>query len=148
VTDGGDPPLTSTPDTVVITVVPDGDNEPPTVDAGKDQIIYLPKKKATLYGTVTDDGRPVPPGKVTTTWIQVSGPGMAEFANKNALDTKVTFSTAGEYPLAGTYPLRLEANDGGLELRSDVVVITLCKKDWKTISEMCPDLRVEWGFTR
>ena len=48
-------------------------NVAPNVNAGPNQNITLPAS-ATLTGSVTDDGFPNPPGMVTTTWSQVSGP--------------------------------------------------------------------------
>src|SRR5207302_1049851 len=55
--------------TVTITV-----NKPPVVNAGPDRTITLPTIP-TLSGSATDDGLPNPPGALTYTWSQVSGPG-------------------------------------------------------------------------
>ncbi len=92
-------------------------NTAPVVNAGPDQTITLPAA-ATLSGTVSDDGLPDPPGQVTTTWSRVSGPtgGTVVFANPSALTTTATFS------MAGTYVLRLTANDGALSGQDDLVV--------------------------
>jgi hypothetical protein len=87
----------------------------PTVDAGPDQTITLPDS-ATLDGTVIDDGLPNPPGAVTTTWSQVSGPATAVFADASAVDTTATL------PETGTYVLRLTANDGALVGSDDVTI--------------------------
>jgi VWFA-related protein len=92
-------------------------NQPPAVNAGPDQSVTIPAA-ATLDGTVTDDGLPDPPGAVTTTWKQVSGPGTVTFANPNAVDTTASFSAAG------TYELSLTANDGGV-VASDTVIVTV-----------------------
>jgi PKD repeat protein len=92
-------------------------NTPPTVDAGADQTITLPAD-APLDGTVSDDGRPNPPGALTTVWGVDSGPGSVTFANANAVDTRASFATAG------AYVLRLTANDGALSA-SDTVQITV-----------------------
>src|SRR5439155_1141281 len=81
------------------------------------QAITLPSS-ANLNGTVTDDGLPNPPGAVTTTWSEVSGPGAATFGNASAVDTTATFSTAG------TYVLKLEASDSVLS-SSDTATITV-----------------------
>ena len=104
----------STSDELTVTVS-SGSNSAPTVSAGSDQTITLPSG-ATLDGTVSDDGLPNPPGALTTTWSQVSGPGTAMFGNANAVDTTVTFSAAG------TYTLRLTANDSALSTSDDVIV--------------------------
>jgi hypothetical protein len=78
-------------------------NQAPQVDAGIDQIVRLPAL-ATLNGTVTDDG--LPGAGVTTSWSQVSGPGIASFIDAGAVDTSAGFSAAG------VYVLRLTADDG------------------------------------
>ncbi|KPK53598.1 MAG: hypothetical protein AMS22_07185 [Thiotrichales bacterium SG8_50] len=105
----------SSSDDVVITVNPAPPvNQAPVVNAGPDQTITLPGN-ATLDGTVTDDGLPTPPA-LTTTWSQVSGPGTVTFGNPNAVDTTASFSAAG------SYTLRLTANDGALSSSDDVVV--------------------------
>lgn len=90
-------------------------NDAPTVNAGTDQAIQLPAT-ASLDGTVTDDGMPASPGTTTTSWSEVSGPGNVTFGNANAVDTTASFSAAG------TYVLRLTANDGGLQTTDDVTV--------------------------
>ena len=90
-------------------------NQAPTVSAGTDQTITLPSS-ASLDGTATDDGLPNPPGTVTTTWSKVSGPGTVTFGTTSAVDTTATFS------LAGTYVLRLTANDGTLSVNDNVQV--------------------------
>src|SRR5439155_1058477 len=73
-------------------------NQAPVVDAGPDQTITLPSS-ANLNGTVTDDGLPNPPGTVTTTWSEVSGPGAVTFGDASAVDTAASFSAAGTYVL-------------------------------------------------
>jgi uncharacterized protein YjiK len=95
--DGGAPGVY---DEVTITV-----NQAPIVEAGPDQIITLPNS-VILHGTVEDDGLPNPPGKVTTSWIKVSGPGPVTFTDASAVDTTARFSTDGDYVL------RLTAVDG------------------------------------
>ena len=91
-------------------------NTPPSVDAGPNQGITLPGT-AALDGTVNDDGRPNPPGAVTTTWSVDSGPGTVTFANPNAVDTSASFSAAG------TYVLRLTANDSALSASDTVQIV-------------------------
>jgi hypothetical protein len=92
-------------------------NEPPVVDAGPDQAVTLPES-AALDGTVSDDGRPDPPGAVTTGWTQVNGPAPVAFADAASVDTTVHFSAAG------SYRLRLTASDGE-KTGSDEVSITV-----------------------
>ncbi len=93
-----------------------GVNQAPIVDAGPDQTITLPNS-ATLDATITDDGLPDPPGVVTTTWSQVSGPGTVTFADASAVDTTASFSAAG------AYVLRLIADDSDLYTFDDLSII-------------------------
>jgi hypothetical protein len=91
-------------------------NQSPQVNAGADQTITLPAG-ATLNGTVSDDGLPLPPGLLAFGWTKVSGPGNVTFANTNALRTTATFSTSG------TYVLRLGATDGSASADDDLTVV-------------------------
>ena len=90
-------------------------NLPPSVAAGPDQTVTLPSD-AILDGTVSDDGNPDPPGAVTTTWSQVSGPGSVTFGDANAVDTTASFSNAG------SYVLRLTASDSELSAGDEVII--------------------------
>src|SRR5690606_5573705 len=77
--------------------------------------IALPAQ-ASLQGTATDDGLPNPPGALTLLWTKISGPGTVSFGNPSAAVTTASFSAAG------TYVLRLTANDGALSTSADVTV--------------------------
>src|SRR2546425_365824 len=90
-------------------------NLAPVVNAGADQVITLPSI-ANLTGSATDDGQPNPPGVLTTTWSQVSGPGTVSFSNASALNSTATFSASG------AYVLRLTVSDGALAASDDVAV--------------------------
>ena len=109
------------PDTFFVQSSVGGDggrsNQPPGVVAGLDQVVTL-SAVASLDGTTTDDGIPDPPGAVTTTWSLVSGPGTVTFAVPNAVDTTASF------PVAGTYVLRLTADDGEF-VSSDEMTVTV-----------------------
>jgi len=105
--------LASTPATVTINVTIR--NAAPVVSAGNNVVVTLPDV-ANLNGTVSDDGLPNPPGAVSTLWSKVSGPGSVTFGTANAEDSTATFSEAG------TYVLRLTANDGELLSVDDVQV--------------------------
>ena len=90
-------------------------NLAPVVSGGTNQVAVV-GTATTLNGTAADDGKPNPPGALTTTWSQVNGPGMASFGNANKTNTTVTFDTAG------TYVLQLSANDGQI---TDVANVTI-----------------------
>jgi hypothetical protein len=91
--------------TVTVSAVPVA-NLPPSVNSGNDRS-GVAGTPVALDGTVSDDGQPTP-ASLTTTWSKTSGPGTVTFGNLNAVDTTATFSAAG------TYVLRLTANDGQL----------------------------------
>lgn len=88
-------------------------NRAPTVSTGPDQSITLPAS-AALDGSVSDDGRPDPTPAVA--WSKVSGPGTVAFSAPSSEDTSATFSAAG------TYVLRLTADDGALTASDEVTV--------------------------
>lgn len=90
-------------------------NLPPTVNAGADQTITLPAS-ASLAGAVADDGFPNPPATVVITWSKVSGPGVVSFVDASAAVTSASFS------VAGTYVLRLTADDGASSSTDDVTI--------------------------
>ncbi|MFL5969336.1 MAG: fibronectin type III domain-containing protein, partial [Gaiellaceae bacterium] len=116
---GSDSVLTAT-DTTQITVLeapPPPPNTAPAVSAGPDLTVTLPAA-AALDGTVTDDGRPSPPGATTTSWAVDSGPGAVSFQAASAVDTQAGFTAAG------TYVLRLTGSDGALS-NSDTTQITV-----------------------
>ena len=91
-------------------------NRPPVVNAGSDQTIIYPDDTVNLTGTAIDDDLPEPPGRLTTTWSKISGPGIVTFGNENTLNTTASFSDPG------TYVLRLTANDGALSVYDDLTV--------------------------
>ena len=94
---------------------PSGSNAAPLVNAGTDQQLASPGA-ATLTGTATDDGNPIPPGQLTTTWTLASGPAAVTFGAPNALSTTATFT------VAGVYAIRLTAFDGQATTSDDVTV--------------------------
>jgi PKD repeat protein len=75
-------------------------------------------------GAVTDDGLPNPPGVITATWTELNGPGTVTFGNSNALATIANFS------VAGSYVLRLTANDGQYSASSNT---TITVKPWQQL---------------
>ena len=89
-------------------------NQPPVVSAGDDQAVAV-NGTATLNGTVTDDGLPRN-ASVTSTWSMVSGPGLVTFGDTSSPPTTATFSEAG------TYVLRLTADDTALTASDETIV--------------------------
>ncbi len=96
-----------------------GNNQAPVVDAGSEQTITLPDSAnevtLNLDGTVSDDGLP-DLSAVTITWNKVSGPGTVSFGNASTEDTSANFDSAG------TYVLRLTADDGTLNNSDEITV--------------------------
>jgi RHS repeat-associated protein len=90
-----------------------------TNDAYFDAISFRPVTGAglKLNGIVTDDGLPAG-AALTVTWSTVSGPGTVTFADANSASTSATFAAAG------TYILRLTANDSELT-SSDELTVTV-----------------------
>ena len=78
-------------------------SEPPTVNAGTDQTVTF-FDLAELAAEVTQHSNPY--FDLTTTWSQVSGPGVAEFSDSSVQSTKVSFSEVG------SYVLRFSVDDG------------------------------------
>ncbi len=90
-------------------------NTAPQVEIGPDLITTMPDG-VELDGTVTDDGKPNPPARVTVTWSMSSGPGTVIFGDANAVDTSAHFS------IPGVYVLRLTASDTLLSNYNEVTV--------------------------
>src|SRR5205085_6860670 len=88
-------------------------NTAPIVNAGPDVSITLPAA-ADLAGSVIDDGLPNPPGAPANAWTKVSGLGTVTFDNAAAPRTRAHFSEAG------TYVLRLTANDGEFTVQDEM----------------------------
>jgi len=89
-------------------------NLPPIANAGPDQSITVPANTVSLNGSATDDGEPN--GSITYNWKKVSGSGTVTFGNTSQAVTTAQFSAAG------TYTLRLKADDGQLSATDDVVI--------------------------
>ncbi|HEX6132233.1 MAG TPA: hypothetical protein VF044_10905, partial [Actinomycetota bacterium] len=90
-------------------------NAPPSVDAGPDLTVTMPDA-AVLTGSVDDDGLPDPPGSTSAGWSLVSGPGAVTFDEPTSPSTTATFA------VAGTYVLRLSADDSAAQASDDVTV--------------------------
>ncbi len=88
-------------------------NAAPVVDAGPD-LAAVTGTPAALDGSATDDG--LPSASLGTAWSKVSGPGAVSFVDSSAASTSATFA------VAGSYLLRLTADDGALQASDEVAV--------------------------
>lgn len=88
-------------------------NQAPTLSAGSDQTITLPKP-ASLMAKISDDT--LPSEKLTVKWSVISGPGKVAFSDPTNASSTATFSTAGNYVL------RVTASDGTLSSSDDLSV--------------------------
>lgn len=93
-------------------------NLAPIVSAGSNQTGFWPAL-VNLIGSVDDDGKPNPPGTLTTSWGPVSGPGVVTFGNSNALATTASFSAPG------VYQVQLAAADGEVTSISSVTITVI-----------------------
>ncbi|MCI0633910.1 MAG: IPT/TIG domain-containing protein, partial [Actinobacteria bacterium] len=103
-------------------------NRPPCVDAGPDQGVLL-GQDAQLQGLVTDDGDPTP--SVAVDWSQLSGPGQAQAV----LSDPGSSATRASFPEAGTYVLRLTADDGELAASDDVAIFVDSGQPYLSIAD-------------
>ncbi len=98
-------------------------NMPPKIYAGNDRVVGLvdDANYAEVYldGIITDDGLPNPPGTVTVFWEAISGPNVVTFNDETSEDTIATFYEAG------TYVLRITADDSELSASDDVTITVL-----------------------
>ena len=97
-----------------LTVTVNAANDPPVIDAGKDQTILL-AAGVKLRGVVADEGLPAG-SSVTSIWNMVSGPGSVVFADPNVTATTATFGAVGYYVL------RLTASDSQLASSDDITI--------------------------
>jgi len=89
-------------------------NQPPTVDAGADQIVGR-NTPVFLDGSVSDDG--LPDGTLTSTWSKSFGPGDVEFTDSSDPKTTATIAEAGNYTLT------LTADDGEYQGTDDMNLV-------------------------
>ncbi|OVE76824.1 hypothetical protein BVX98_04600 [bacterium F11] len=96
----------------------DNMNTAPKVTVNKYGPITFPVNQVYLDATVTDDGRPNPPGEITIKWTQVLAPygGMAIFADDTVAATTATFTAPGKYIL------RITAHDGERPTHNKVTI--------------------------
>jgi len=92
-------------------------NHGPVVSAGSNVEVQI-GIPVTLTGTVSDDGRPNPPGQVTTEWTYL-GTNDVVIPDPAGLANTLAFATPGDYTF------QLSANDGQITTFSDVTVTVL-----------------------
>ena len=118
-----DAPAADAPPDAPPDVAPDAPvNMPPIANAGPDQVVTEPRGEASLLGSAQDDGRPVPPGRLTVSWSKVTGLGDVTFNPPTTAATRARFSRPG------TYVLRLTASDGEASAQ-DLVSVTVLDLD-------------------
>jgi predicted phosphodiesterase len=104
-------------------------NLPPMVYADGDKAYWLPSAIGDVDikfdADVDDDGLPVNPGEVTTTWSVEDKPSgsTVTFDDSSIVDVTATFDTAGDYVL------RLTADDDGQTYYWDEVKVTIYAHD-------------------
>ncbi len=94
----------SASDQVIITVIPEPINLPPTVTAGNNRVITLPTSFLTLNGTATDADGTIE----STLWEQISGPNTASIASSNSTSSIISDLIEGNY----VFSLSATDNDG------------------------------------
>lgn len=124
-------------DTALVTV--QNQNQAPIVNAGPNQTVSLNATgfvTVNLSGSVSDDGLPAG-ANVTQLWSKISGPGIVSIANNAAPVTTASINAAG------TYVLRLTANDTQLsnfaELQIVVNPFNPCAGNTPPIANSGPD---------
>lgn len=97
-------------------------NMRPSVNAGKDQTVTIAQNpiSVTLSGTGGDDNLPNPPGKLTYSWSQISGPSATLGSQAEAIPDQPTITVT--INSVGTHTFHLTASDGELSAIDDVSV--------------------------
>ena len=114
-------------------------NQVPVVNAGPDQIVVLSNNTANLIGSYSDDG--LSGAAVLTSWSVISGPGTVIFADAANVNTAATFSAAG------SYQLRLQADDSLLIGFDDVMVTVDATAVLTSIAVQSSSAKVDVGAT-
>ena len=119
--------------TVSVTMLAPPINQPPSVNVGVDRALAV-GQTLDLQATVLDDGFPSPPGAATLQWTSQSGPATPTWPlnDANQAHTHVVF------PTAGTYVLRLTANDGQFARFDELTVAVTAPNVPPTVSLSAP----------
>ncbi|PTB91207.1 hypothetical protein C9994_15980, partial [Marivirga lumbricoides] len=105
----------SASDQVIITVLPEPTNTPPSVNAGNNLVITLPLNSITLNGNASDADGAI----ASTLWEQVSGPSSSNIVSANNLTSEVNNL------IEGSYIFSLTATDDDGESADDNVTVTV-----------------------
>ena len=101
-------------DEVIVTVLALGSNNPPTVNAGIDKILFLPTNSINLLGSASDTDGSI----ASYTWAKMKGP-TATLANQNTPNLSLSNLVAGQYTF------RLSVTDNQNEMGFDEADITI-----------------------
>ncbi len=128
--------------TVSVTMLAPPINQPPSVNVGADQTLAV-GQTLDLQAAVVDDGWPSPPGAVTLQWTSQSGPATPTWPlnDANQAHTHVVF------PTAGTYVLRLTANDGQVTGFDELSVTVTTPNVPPTVSLSAPANGAVFAYT-
>jgi hypothetical protein len=77
----------------------------------------------------SDDGKPIEPGEITYEFLKVAGTGNAVFADATVSEPTVTFDRAG------SYVVRMIANDGEVEVYNDIPVTISSTENLAPVAE-------------
>jgi len=78
---------------VNVDVLPAGTNQPPVVDAGADNTLFLPTTTTNLSGTANDADGTV----AIYSWVKISGPAGVVLTNPNSPSVSLSNLVAGQY---------------------------------------------------
>ncbi len=102
-------------------------NEAPSVEAEVNTPAIGVNETVTLTGTITDDGSPEG-APLASQWTLAAGSGTVTFGNASSLETTARFSAAG------TYLLRLTANDSQFSAYKELLVTVAAQNNPPGIS--------------
>jgi hypothetical protein len=126
------------PGSATVTILDNEINLPPTVQilSPRSDVVFLGTNNLflVLEAQIADDGRPNPPGAVTSLWTRVSGPATVAFGNATALNTFARFTANG------IYLVRVTVGDGQLQASADLTVIVNATASLQT------GLQAYWHF--
>lgn len=111
-------------DIVVVEVRAVAGNIAPTVFAGEDILITLPRSNADLTGQASDEDGEI----ISYLWTQLSGPSAAIITQPNSINTTI------ENLIEGVYAFELTVGDNGGLSASDVVQVTVTELDLKEVT--------------